>query len=180
MYCGLRILHDDARPYKTKLFREELGAMKIGELGHPPYSPSLASCDFWLFPKLKKNLSGRKFESQAQIGSAIFQYMKEESEESFIISKRNVFRIGQKINQFNIMIDSIRMKVTEPVSQKNCRFYLSTLLLPWNNHRFLREKGKKVDQETIRVVETFYQDDEFTHKILRRKDYVSIACNIHV
>ncbi|KAI6650686.1 Transposase [Oopsacas minuta] len=73
---GLRILHDNARPHKTKLVREKLEAMKIVELDHPPYSPDLAPCDFWLFPKLKKHLSGRKFESRAQIGSAIFQYMK--------------------------------------------------------------------------------------------------------
>ena len=73
---GLRILHDNARPHKTKLVREKSDALKIVELGHPPYSPDLAPCDFWLFPKLKKHLSGRKFESRAQMGSAIFQYMK--------------------------------------------------------------------------------------------------------
>ena len=33
---GLRILHDNARPNKTKLVREKLDAMKIVELGHPP------------------------------------------------------------------------------------------------------------------------------------------------
>jgi hypothetical protein len=27
-------------------------------MGHPPYSPDLASCDFWLFPKLKDVLKG--------------------------------------------------------------------------------------------------------------------------
>ncbi|KAI6649014.1 Transposase [Oopsacas minuta] len=34
---GLRILHDNARPHKTKLVREKLEAMKIVELDHPPY-----------------------------------------------------------------------------------------------------------------------------------------------
>ncbi|KAI6658791.1 Transposase [Oopsacas minuta] len=68
---GLRILHDNDRPHKTKLVREKLEAMKIVELDHPPYSPDLAPCDFWLFLKLKKHLSGRKFESRTQIESAI-------------------------------------------------------------------------------------------------------------
>jgi hypothetical protein len=27
----------------------------------PPYSPDLAPCDFWLFPKLKSPLKGRRF-----------------------------------------------------------------------------------------------------------------------
>ncbi|KAL4126402.1 hypothetical protein QTP88_010624 [Uroleucon formosanum] len=32
-------------------------------LQHPPYSPDLAPCDFWLFPKLKSALKGTHFES---------------------------------------------------------------------------------------------------------------------
>ena len=28
---------------------------------HPPYSPDLAPCDFWLFPKLKENLRGNRY-----------------------------------------------------------------------------------------------------------------------
>ena len=30
---------------------------------HPPYSPDLAPCDFWLFPKLKENLRGCRYET---------------------------------------------------------------------------------------------------------------------
>ena len=40
--------------------------------------------------------------------------------------------------------------------------------------------GKKLPKETIRVVESFYQDDEFTRQMPGRKDYVSIARNVHV
>jgi hypothetical protein len=32
----------------------------ITKVGHPPYSPDLAPCDFWLFPKLKKCPDGTK------------------------------------------------------------------------------------------------------------------------
>ena len=31
---------------------------------HPPYSPNLAMCDFWLFFYPKKNLLGRRFHSE--------------------------------------------------------------------------------------------------------------------
>jgi hypothetical protein len=34
---------------------------------HPPYSPDLAPCVFALFPKLKMNLKGRRFETVADI-----------------------------------------------------------------------------------------------------------------
>jgi len=31
---------------------------------HPPYSPDLAPSDFFLFPKLKKKLKGRRFQTE--------------------------------------------------------------------------------------------------------------------
>ena len=33
---------------------------KVKVLNHPPYSPDLSPCDFFLFPRLKKMLSGNK------------------------------------------------------------------------------------------------------------------------
>jgi len=30
---------------------------------HPPYSPDLAPCDFFLFPKLKLRMKGRRFDT---------------------------------------------------------------------------------------------------------------------
>jgi hypothetical protein len=33
----------------------------------PPYSPDLAPCDFWLFPKLKTPLKGPRFDSREEI-----------------------------------------------------------------------------------------------------------------
>ena len=33
----------------------------------PAYSPDLAPCDFWLFPKLKRPLRGNRFESSEDI-----------------------------------------------------------------------------------------------------------------
>ena len=37
------------------------GENKIAVIPHPPYSPDLAPCDFFLFPKLKLKLKGRRF-----------------------------------------------------------------------------------------------------------------------
>ena len=45
--------HDNTAPHKarpTQQFRKEQG---ITLLSHPPYSPDLAPCEFWLFPKNK-------------------------------------------------------------------------------------------------------------------------------
>ena len=32
-------------------------------MGHPPYTPDLAPCDFYLFPKIKYALKGTRFDS---------------------------------------------------------------------------------------------------------------------
>ena len=36
---------------------------KVKVLNHPPYSPNLSPCDFFLFPRLKKMFSGNKYTS---------------------------------------------------------------------------------------------------------------------
>jgi len=36
-------------------------------MDHPPYSPELAPCNFWLFPKLKKALKGQRFADLSDI-----------------------------------------------------------------------------------------------------------------
>ena len=38
---------------------------------HPPYSPDLVMCDFWLVFNLKKNLCGSRFHSEEEIDVAI-------------------------------------------------------------------------------------------------------------
>ena len=48
---------------------------------HPPYSPDIAQCDFWLFRKLKDNLSGREFEDRLSLGWAIFRYLEDISKD---------------------------------------------------------------------------------------------------
>jgi len=36
-------------------------------MDNPPYSPDLAPCDFWLFPKLKNALKGQRFADLSDI-----------------------------------------------------------------------------------------------------------------
>jgi hypothetical protein len=56
------ILHHDNAPVNEALAVWEFLANKsILKLNHPPYSPDLAPCDFWLFLKLKTALKGHRF-----------------------------------------------------------------------------------------------------------------------
>jgi histone-lysine N-methyltransferase SETMAR len=41
--------------------REYLKQEKVVEFPHTPFLPDFAPCDFFLFPRLKKHLAGRKY-----------------------------------------------------------------------------------------------------------------------
>ena len=53
--------HDNALAHDALRVREFLAKNSITKTDHPLYSPDLAPCDFWLFPKLKNALKGQKF-----------------------------------------------------------------------------------------------------------------------
>ena len=50
--------HDNAPAHTSHLVHQSLAKHGTAQLQQPPYSPDLASCDFFLFPRLKKVLKG--------------------------------------------------------------------------------------------------------------------------
>src|SRR5579859_85364 len=48
-----------------------LSENKVKILFHPPYNPDLASCDFFLFLKIKKELGGRSFSNIENLSRAV-------------------------------------------------------------------------------------------------------------
>lgn len=65
------LLHDNAAPHKAKVTTTFLEERRVKVLDHPPYSPDLAPCDFWLFPTLKERLAGRKFDRIQDLTKAV-------------------------------------------------------------------------------------------------------------
>jgi histone-lysine N-methyltransferase SETMAR len=53
--------HDDAPLHDALRVCEFLAKKSIARMGHPSYSPDLAPCEFWLFPKLKNVLKEQRF-----------------------------------------------------------------------------------------------------------------------
>ncbi|UYV73796.1 hypothetical protein LAZ67_11000937 [Cordylochernes scorpioides] len=52
------LLHDNAPSHSSIIVRRFLAKNNVCVLNHPPYSPDLAPCDFYLFPKIKLKLKG--------------------------------------------------------------------------------------------------------------------------
>lgn len=68
---GWILHHDNAPAHTARLTKETLQEMNVEVLPHPPYSPDLAPCDFWLFPTVKNALRGRKFSSNEELNAAV-------------------------------------------------------------------------------------------------------------
>ena len=79
------MLHRDNAPaHESLLIRDFLTRHEMNVVPQAPYFPDLAPADFFLFPKLKSSLKGRRFQTV------------EEIEEN---SKRNLRAIPQNTSQ---------------------------------------------------------------------------------
>ena len=57
--------------------------MDIKTVPQPPYSPDLAPCDFWLFPKLKEKLRGCRYETIEEMKEAVTNVIDTLTKEDF-------------------------------------------------------------------------------------------------
>ena len=69
---------------------------KVKVLNHPPYSPDLSPCDFFLFTRLKSMLSGNKYTSRSSLGSAIYQFLQQIPKEDYLSAFRDWLKRLQK------------------------------------------------------------------------------------
>jgi transposase len=76
--------HDNAPCHTSFAVREFLAQHTITTLPHPPYSPDLAPCDFFLFPKLKPHLKGHHFGTVENVQAAATRALNNISSEDFL------------------------------------------------------------------------------------------------
>ena len=76
---GIKLLHGKAPAHKSATVKEYLKESGLDVLDHPPYSPDLSPCDFWLFPRLKEILAGHC----CGIGSAVYQCLQHIPKEDY-------------------------------------------------------------------------------------------------
>ncbi len=78
------ILLDDNAPVhtsdETMTFHRQV---KCTRGPHPPYSPDLVPCDFFLFPKLKRKLRGRRFQNLDQLKTEVETILDSFTDEDF-------------------------------------------------------------------------------------------------
>ena len=88
-WSGVHLLHDNASSHKCEVVKSFFASEKVKVLNHPPYSPDLSPCDFFLFPRLRKMLSGNKYTSRSSLGSAIYQCLQQIPKEDYLPAFRD-------------------------------------------------------------------------------------------
>ena len=95
-WSGVHLLHDNASSHKCEVVKSFLASEKVKVLNHPPFSPDLSPCDFFLFPRLKKMLSGNKYTSRSSLGSAIYMCLQQIPKEDYLSAFRDWVKRLQK------------------------------------------------------------------------------------
>jgi histone-lysine N-methyltransferase SETMAR len=67
--------HDNAPAHTSLIVREFPKKNNMTTVPHPAYSPDLAPCDFYVFPKMKLRLKGRHFVSIEDIQAELQQIL---------------------------------------------------------------------------------------------------------
>ena len=95
MVCSIandtRLFRSNCFPssHKFKAVKSFLAFEYEKVLNHPPYSPNLRPCDFFLFPRLKKMLSGIKYTPRSSLGSAIYQCLQQIPKKDYLSAFRD-------------------------------------------------------------------------------------------
>lgn len=81
---GVLLLHDNAPAHTSQVAMSAATDCGFEILPHPPYSPDLAPSDFYLFPKLKTKLRGRRFGSNEDVMEAVNQFLEDQNREFYL------------------------------------------------------------------------------------------------
>ncbi|UYV84371.1 hypothetical protein LAZ67_X001959 [Cordylochernes scorpioides] len=76
--------HDNAPAHASLLVRDLLAKNNTLMMPQPPYSPDLAPCDFFLFPKLKRPMKGRRYATLDEIKTASKEELKKIFKNDFL------------------------------------------------------------------------------------------------
>jgi transposase len=68
-------LHDNARPHSAAATVHFLNSWGWKILPQPPYSPDLATPDFYLLPKMKKHARGQGFHSNEDVQTEVKKWL---------------------------------------------------------------------------------------------------------
>jgi len=91
-------LHDNAKPHTVAASSAAIESIEFQVVPHPPYSPYMAPCDFWLFAALKKHLKGIYLIFDEEVQAATGEWLGEQPEEFCTDRFENLFSTGSIVS----------------------------------------------------------------------------------
>ena len=85
--------YDNAPAHTAPSIREFLAKKNVPVLPHPPYSPDIAPCDLYLFPKMESKLKGHHFgtmENIQKLKPMSYTHLRKMTSSTAMISGKNV------------------------------------------------------------------------------------------
>ena len=80
---NFQLNHDNDPAHSAHVIHAFLAKNSMSLVRQAPYSPDLAPCDFWLFPKLKTILKGKRLQSREDIMKKLTEELGSIQEEEF-------------------------------------------------------------------------------------------------
>ena len=78
---GIKLHHDNVKPHIHRDVVSYLESEGVTIMPHPPNSPEMASCDFWLFDLIKQNLDDQ--DNSESLCEAVTKFMKSLKKEEY-------------------------------------------------------------------------------------------------
>lgn len=72
---GTFLHFDNATCHKSQTTQNKIASCGIKTIHHPPYSPDLSPCDFWLFGRLKEFLKGNRFQTEKELFDKVQEFL---------------------------------------------------------------------------------------------------------
>ena len=80
----------------------KLNELRFELLPYPPYSPDLATSDYWLFADIKKMLQGRKFGSNEEVIAETEAYFASKDKSFY---KKAIEKLEERITFEGVYVD---------------------------------------------------------------------------
>ncbi|KAG5310893.1 MOS1T transposase, partial [Acromyrmex insinuator] len=81
--AAIKLHHDNALSHAAFIVANYLTRSNTPVVPQPPHSPDLAPCDFFLFPRLKRELKGKHWESVENIQKHVTTFLRDIPVEEF-------------------------------------------------------------------------------------------------
>ncbi|XP_011066332.1 PREDICTED: uncharacterized protein LOC105153281 [Acromyrmex echinatior] len=105
------LLHNNAPAHTSLLVREFLAKNNTLMMPQPPYSPDLAPCDFFLFPKLKRPMKGRCYATIEEIKTASKEELNKITKNDFLKCFEDWKKLFEQISYFIVKFQN---DITKP------------------------------------------------------------------